>query len=104
VSGCFLSSDPLLSPHGADNSGASADALLSPLTHSTTDKLSAQAFLTFTVTKTGAARLSLAPTYFSEERVKSDVTISDALKATLAKPLKAKPAKKKAAKVEEKAE
>lgn len=73
--------------------------------HSTTDKLSAQAFLTFTVTKTGAARLSLAPTYFSEERVKSDVTISDALKATLAKPLKAKPAKKKAAKVEgEKAE
>lgn len=67
-------------------------------THSTTEKptdLSAQVFLTFAVTKTGAARLSLAPTYYTPERVKSEVEVSDEIKAILAKPLKAKAPKKK---------
>ena len=81
--------------------------MLIDLLNSTTDKptdLSAQVFLTFAVTKTGAARLSLAPTYYSEEKVKSDVKLSDELKAQISKPLKAKPAKKKKAEGETKAE
>ncbi|GAA5838976.1 hypothetical protein JCM3766R1_004546 [Sporobolomyces carnicolor] len=64
----------------------------------TTDKptdLSAQIFVTFAVTKTGATRISLPPTYYSAEKVKSEVQLSDATKATLAKSLKAKPQKKK---------
>lgn len=65
---------------------------------STTDRptdLSAQIFLTFAVTKTGAVRLSAAPTFFTPERVQSSVEIKDAdTKALLARPLKAKPVKK----------
>ena len=49
------------------------------------------------MTKSGVARLSLAPTYFSEDRIKSDVKVSDEVKALITKPLKAKPAKKKKA-------
>lgn len=71
----------------------------------TTDRatdLSAQIFLTFTVTKTGAVRLSAQPTFFTPERVQCDVEITDEeVKAILARPLKAKVAKKpKAAKVD----
>lgn len=47
------------------------------------------------MTKTGATRISLPPTYYSAEKVKSEVQLSDATKATLAKSLKAKPQKKK---------
>ncbi|GAA5967151.1 hypothetical protein JCM11641_000456 [Rhodosporidiobolus odoratus] len=64
----------------------------------TTDKpenLSASVFITFTVTKTGAARLSLAPSFYSTDKVKSDVELSDALKQELARPLKPKTVKKK---------
>ena len=57
--------------------------------------LSAQVFLTFAVTKTGAVRLSAAPTFFSPETVKSDVEIKDEeTKATLARSLKPKAPKK----------
>lgn len=57
--------------------------------------LSAQVFVTFVVTKTGAVRLSAAPSYFSPERVQSAVEIkSEEIKALLARPLKAKPVKK----------
>ncbi|KAL8278828.1 hypothetical protein RQP46_008699 [Phenoliferia psychrophenolica] len=57
--------------------------------------LAAQVFVTFTVTKTGAVRLSAAPSYFSPERVQSTVEIkNEELKTLLAKPLKAKPVKK----------
>ncbi|KAK4704218.1 hypothetical protein P7C70_g1994, partial [Phenoliferia sp. Uapishka_3] len=68
--------------------------------------LSAQIFLTFAVTKTGAVRLSAAPSYYSPERVQSPVEIKDEeTKALLARPLKAKPVKKaKAAGEEAKAE
>ncbi|GAA5869369.1 hypothetical protein JCM16303_000445 [Sporobolomyces ruberrimus] len=64
----------------------------------TTDKatdLTAQIFLTFAVTKTGATRISLPPTYYSAEKVKSEVQLSEATKATLAKSLKPKTQKKK---------
>ncbi|GAA5868506.1 hypothetical protein JCM1840_007022 [Sporobolomyces johnsonii] len=69
----------------------------------TTDKptdLSAQIFLTFAVTKTGATRISLPPSFYSADKVQSEVAVSDAVKQTLAKPLKAKAQKKKAAKAE----
>ncbi|GAA5884474.1 hypothetical protein JCM6882_005266 [Rhodosporidiobolus microsporus] len=71
----------------------------------TTDKpenLSAQIFLTFAVTKTGAARLSLAPSYYSAEKVQADVKVSDATAAVLARPLKPKAQKKKKAEGEKK--
>ncbi|CEQ41908.1 SPOSA6832_03645, partial [Sporobolomyces salmonicolor] len=71
--------------------------------NSTTDKptdLSAQIFLTFAVTKTGATRISLPPSFYSADKVQSEVAVSDAVKQTLAKPLKAKAQKKKAAKAE----
>ena len=42
-------------------------------------------------------RLSAAPTYFSPEKVKSSVELSEEVKAVLAKPLKAKAAKAKKA-------
>lgn len=67
-------------------------------TCSTTEKaenLAAQVFLTFTVTKTGAARLSAAPSFYSADKVQSDVQVSDAIKETLARPLKPKVQKKK---------
>ncbi|GAA5875468.1 hypothetical protein JCM8547_001676, partial [Rhodosporidiobolus lusitaniae] len=73
----------------------------------TTDKpesLSAQVFITFTVTKTGAARLSLAPTFYSADKVQGDVKVSDETAATLARPLKAKAQKKKKADGEAKKE
>jgi hypothetical protein len=66
--------------------------------HSTTDKpesLSAQVFITFTVSKTGATRLSAAPTFYSPEKVQADVKVSDATAAILARPLKPKAQKKK---------
>ncbi|GAA5949872.1 hypothetical protein JCM21900_004233 [Sporobolomyces salmonicolor] len=69
----------------------------------TTDKptdLSAQIFLTFAVAKTGATRISLPPSFYSADKVQSEVAVSDAVKQTLAKPLKAKAQKKKAAKAE----
>lgn len=71
-----------------------------PLWRSTTDKpeaLSAQVFVTFVVTKTGVARLSAAPSFYSADKVKADVQVSDAVKETLARPLKPKAQKKKAA-------
>ncbi|GAA5829407.1 hypothetical protein JCM11251_005037 [Rhodosporidiobolus azoricus] len=71
----------------------------------TTDKpeaLSAQVFITFAVTKTGAARLSLSPSYYSAEKVQSDVKVSDEVAATLARPLKPKAQKKKKAGEEKK--
>lgn len=71
-----------------------------PCLCSTTEKpenLSAQVFITFTVTKTGAARLSAAPVFYSADKVKSDVELSDKTKETLARPLKAKAQKKKKA-------
>ncbi|KAM0754332.1 Creatinase/aminopeptidase [Meredithblackwellia eburnea MCA 4105] len=76
--------------------------LLKQFDVATTDRptdLSAQVFVTFNVTKTGAVRLSPTPTFFTAEgKVKSAVEIKDEeLKALLAKPLKAKPAKKKKA-------
>lgn len=67
---------------------------------STTDKpeaLSAQVFVTFVVTKTGVARLSAAPSFYSADKVKADVQVSDAVKETLARPLKPKAQKKKTA-------
>ncbi|GAA5835914.1 hypothetical protein JCM9279_002141 [Rhodotorula babjevae] len=67
------------------------------LTTEKPENLSAQVFITFTVTKTGAARLSAAPTFYSADKVKSDVELSDKTKETLARPLKAKPQKKKKA-------
>lgn len=70
------------------------------LTHSTTEKpenLAAQVFITFTVTKTGAARLSSAPVFYAADKVQSDVQLSDAVKETLARPLKPKAQKKKKA-------
>ncbi|GAA6019486.1 hypothetical protein JCM10207_001405 [Rhodosporidiobolus poonsookiae] len=66
----------------------------------TTDKpenLSAQVYITFAVTKTGVARLSLAPTFYSADKVQGDVQVSDAVKETLARPLKPKAVKKKKA-------
>lgn len=71
---------------------------------STTDKpesLSAQVFVTFVVTKSGVARLSAVPSFYSAEKVKGDVQVSDAVKETLARPLKPKAQKKKAPKAEE---
>jgi hypothetical protein len=69
--------------------------------NSTTDRatdLSAQIFLTFAVTKTGAVRLSAAPTYYNTELVKSSVVLKDEeVVAILARPLKAKVVKKKKA-------
>lgn len=65
---------------------------------STTEKaenLAAQVFVTFAVTKTGAARLSGAPSFYSADKVQSDVQVSDAIKETLARPLKPKAPKKK---------
>jgi len=65
---------------------------------STCDKptdLTANIFLTFAVTKTGATRISLPPTYYSAEKVKSEVQLSEETKSTLAKSLKAKVQKKK---------
>ncbi|GAA6037970.1 hypothetical protein JCM8097_009515 [Rhodosporidiobolus ruineniae] len=64
----------------------------------TTDKpesLSASVFITFAVTKTGATRLSLAPSFYSADKVKADVKVSEALQAELARSLKPKAAKKK---------
>lgn len=61
-------------------------------------------FLTFAVTKSGATRLSLAPTFYSADKVKSDVEVSEEVKALINKPLKAKKAKKDKAAGEEKAE
>ena len=59
--------------------------------------LTAQVHLTFAVTKSGAIRLSLPPSYYSPELVKPDTEIkSDEAKAILARPLKpprVKPAK-----------
>ena len=69
---------------------------------STTDKpadLSAQSIITFGVTKAGVIRLSAAPTYFTDAKVKSTVELSEEVKAVLAKPLKAKAAKAKKAPV-----
>lgn len=81
--------------------------LLKPFEVMSTDKqgdLSAQAFVTFAVGKNAAIRLSGPPTFYSPERVKSDVEIkSDELKALLARSLKPKAAKK-AKKGEAKAE
>ncbi|KAM0788620.1 hypothetical protein ACM66B_001739 [Microbotryomycetes sp. NB124-2] len=71
-------------------------------TEKSTD-LSAQAFITFAVTKTGVARLSLPSTYFSEDRVKSDVQVSDEVKTMVTKSLKPKPTKAKKAAAETKA-
>lgn len=71
---------------------------------STTDKpesLSAQVFVTFVVTKTGVTRLSATPTFYSPEKVKSDVQLADATKEVLARPLKPKAQKKKAPKAAE---
>ncbi|BGP14540.1 hypothetical protein JCM10213_001888 [Rhodosporidiobolus nylandii] len=70
------------------------------LTTDKPDNLSASVFITFAVTKTGATRLSLAPTYYSAEKVQADVQVSDALKQEISRPLKPKAAKK--AKKEEK--
>lgn len=71
---------------------------------SSTDRatdLSAQVFLTFAVTATGAVRLSAAPTYYTPERVASTVEIkNEETKAVLARPLKAKVVKKKKAAAE----
>lgn len=47
------------------------------------------------MTKTGVTRLSLAPTYFSEDRIKSDVKISDEVRSLISAPLKAKAKKAK---------
>ncbi|SCZ94027.1 BZ3500_MvSof-1268-A1-R1_Chr6-1g08374 [Microbotryum saponariae] len=72
--------------------------LLKPYEVLTTDKttdLSAQVFLTFALTKTGVTRLSLAPTWFSEDKVQGSVKLSEELKALVNKPLKSKPTKKK---------
>lgn len=70
---------------------------------STTDKpadLSAQSIITFAVTKAGVVRLSAAPSYFSADKVKSSIELSEEVKAVLAKPLKAKAAKAKKPKAE----
>ncbi|BGP38573.1 hypothetical protein JCM10450v2_002522 [Rhodotorula kratochvilovae] len=72
------------------------------LTTEKPENLSAQVFITFTVTKTGAARLSSAPVFYAADKVQSDVELSDKTKETLARPLKAKPQKKKKAAAEEK--
>lgn len=59
-------------------------------------------FLTFAVTKTGAVRLSAAPTFFTPETVQSEVVIKDEeTKATLGRPLKPKAIKKKKVEGEE---
>ncbi|GAA6061054.1 hypothetical protein JCM10212_000097 [Sporobolomyces blumeae] len=66
----------------------------------TTDKptdLAATAFVTFAVTKTGVTRISLPPSFYSADKVKSQVDVSEATKATLAKSLKPKAPKKKKA-------
>lgn len=49
------------------------------------------------MTKTGATRLSLSPSYYSADKVQADVKVSDAVAATLARPLKPKAQKKKKA-------
>lgn len=67
-------------------------------------ELSAQAFITFAVSKTGAVRLSPSPTFFKPENVKSTVEIkNEELKALLARPLKIKAVKEKKKEVEVKA-
>ncbi|KAK4050940.1 hypothetical protein OIO90_004916 [Microbotryomycetes sp. JL221] len=65
-------------------------------TEKSTD-LSAQAFITFAVTKTGVARLSLPSTYFDADKIKSDVQVSEEVKALITKSLKPKPTKTKKA-------
>lgn len=88
---------PFLLPPSSFYTANVPDAHFDRTTDRTTD-LSAQVFLTFAVTKTGAVRLSAAPTYFSEERVKSEVEIKDdEVKGILARPLKPKAVKKRKA-------
>lgn len=70
----------------------------STLLHRTTDRpadLSAQVYLTFAVTKTGAVRLSPVASFYTPERVQSEVVIKDEeVKSILARGLKAKKEKK----------